>query len=532
MSLKHHVLSISLLMAGATIFLSWLATHTEVMFADGLRYVALAQAIEQGSWNEVLNRAEDHPAYPLAIAAAHRLRGGTGPDDWQAAGQAAAVAAGVLLVIPLYLLALELYGAETAWLACVLFYLVPLTGHVLADVLSEGTFLLFWTTGCWTALRFLRQGSTPWLLGSVALAALAYLTRPEGALLPVALAGTLAVLVIVPSLRLPWPAWRRAAMILMVGPLLLSGPYVLAKGGIGTKPARWRRLLGLASRSDAMAVERERPLDPGQSTAATYRLATGAVMRAIVGAVSAPLVALAVAGLFVPGLKREWGRPALFMVLCLSGWLLALVRLHATGGYCTPRHALIFAIPVIAAAAHGLQILVKRAALGCSPARLDRQRRLRTGLVSVCLVCLTAVDGRDLLAPINAGSRGYREAGEWLAANTPRDSRILDLKGWATFYGQRSGYSFGEITQAQDDPNLGWIVTHDAHLAGPWFYCQTLRKLVGDRRPIVSFPKHPRPSEAHIHIFELRRAWPGTGREPIHRRSVELRSGLRGCDGS
>jgi hypothetical protein len=115
-----------------------------------------------------------------------------------------------------------------------------------------------------------------------------------------------------------------------------------------------------------------------------------------------------------------------------------------------------------------------------------------------------AVSGRELLAPINASSRGYRQAGDWLASNTPSDCRVLDLKGWATFYGQRAGYSFGEVYQAEKDPELGWIVTHDAHLTGPWYYCAILRKLVGDRKPLVSFPEQRRPGEARVHVFDLR----------------------------
>ena len=503
MSLKHHLLAVALLVSGVAILLTWLAKHTEVMFADGLRYVALAQAIDQGSWQAVLTRAEDHPAYPLAVAAAHRARGGSGPADWQAAGQAAAVVAGVLLVVPIYLLALEMFGSQSAWLACLLFYMVPLTGHVLADVLSEGTFLVFWTTGCWAALRFLRHGSPLWLIASIAMAALAYLTRPEGALLPVALAGTLTLLVLFPPLRLPWPAWRRAILLLVVGPLLLAGPYVVAKGGIGTKPAV-ARLLGLSSRSHAMAVERERPLDPLQSTAATYGLATRAAAQAVVGAVSAPLLVLAVAGLFISGAKRGRGRMDLFVFLLLGGWLLALVRLHATGGYCTPRHAMIFAIPVIAASAHGLLLLIDRASehlFASAPA--ERRRRLRIALVSALLVCGLAIAGRELVAPVNAGFRGYRQAGDWLTVNTPGDARILDLKGWATFYGQRAGYSFAEVAQADQDRELGWIVAHDAFLAGPWNYCQMIRKLVGNRRPVASFPKDRRPGESQVHVFDL-----------------------------
>ncbi len=201
------------------------------MFADGLRYVAQAQAIEQGSWGRAVASAVDHPVYAAAIAAVHRLSGGDSPAAWQVAAQGASVLAGVLLVIPLYLFALELYGAQSAWLACLLSFLVPLTGHVLADVLAEGTFLLFWMTGCWTALRFLKVGRTAWLGATIGFAAVAYMTRPEGLLLPVALAGTLLLMAFRPAWRFPWPVWGRAVLILMVGPLLVAGPFVAMQGG-------------------------------------------------------------------------------------------------------------------------------------------------------------------------------------------------------------------------------------------------------------------------------------------------------------
>ena len=87
----------------------------------------------------------DHPVYPIAIVAAHRLKGGDRPGDWQMAAQLAAIFSGVLLVIPLYLISLELFGASRAWIACLFIYLVPFNGHVLADALSESTFLLFWS---------------------------------------------------------------------------------------------------------------------------------------------------------------------------------------------------------------------------------------------------------------------------------------------------------------------------------------------------------------------------------------------------
>jgi hypothetical protein len=503
LSLRQHVARICLLMTAALVFLGWLAAHTDVMFADGLRYIALARTIDQGSFKAVLTHSVDHPVYSAAIVVAHHLLGGNQPQDWQAAGQFAAVLSGVLLVIPLYLFALELCGAPSAWLACLFTFLVPLTGHVVADVLSESTFLLFWTAGCWTALRFLRQGRTIWLLPTAAFAGLAYLTRPEGLLLPVALGGTLLLMPIVPSTRIGWPHWRRAVGFLFLGSVLLVGPYVALKGGIGTKPAV-ARLLGLTPRSPAMAVERERPLDTGQSVRVTYGIACRAVMRAVLVAVPPPLFLLATAGLFAPGRAPNRRRKTIFLALIIGGWTLALVRLHATGGYCTPRHAMILSLPMLASAARGLTWVIEGTVgrfFNALP--VAWVFRVQTAALGICVLCCLAFWKQDLLAPINQGFRGYRLAGEWIAAHTPADAHVVDLKGWATFYGERTGYSFGELDQARQDPKLGWLVAHDALLIGPWDYCEFLRTTLNGRSPVRSFPESRKPGIAQVHVFDL-----------------------------
>jgi hypothetical protein len=489
-------------MSGVTVLLAWLASGTEVMFADGLRYVAQAQKIERGWWSEAVAHAVDHPVYPLAVAAVHRLWGENSPIAWQSAAQVASTIAGVLLVVPIYLLALEFYGAQTAWLACLLTFLVPLTGHVLADVLAEGTFLLFWMTGCWTALRFLSEGRQSWLVATVAFAGLAYMTRPEGLLLSVALAATLGLIVCRSSLRFSWAAWRRSILLLVAGPLLIAGPYIAIRGSIGTKPAV-ARLLGVSAQSHAMAVERERPLDPDQSTWTTYVVAGRAAIRAVHGSVPWPLLVLAIFSVCATGGNADQGRKVLFLSLILIGWLAALIRLHATGGYCTPRHAMIIAFPMIAAAAHGLNYLVGRSTIRILPRAVDNRAMLGGALIGCSLVAMVVFYGHALIAPINPGFRGYRQAGEWLAAHTPRDARVLDVKGWASFYGERAGYGFEEIAQALHDPALGWVVAHDALLVGPWSYCEALRRVVGNRPPIKSFPAARQPGSAQVHIFEL-----------------------------
>src|SRR4051812_12520740 len=112
MSLKPHWPRIGLLLVLSGALLGWISARSEILFADGLRYIHQAQRLDQGAWSDGLLRAVDHPAYPLAIVAAHRVLGGESPDAWQAAAQGASLVAGVLLVVPLYLVSLELFGAS------------------------------------------------------------------------------------------------------------------------------------------------------------------------------------------------------------------------------------------------------------------------------------------------------------------------------------------------------------------------------------------------------------------------------------
>src|SRR5215469_14898376 len=103
-------------MGAAAALLGWLAAHAEIMFADGLRYIRQAQSLDHGALRDCLRRAVDHPLYAMAITTLHHEMGGEGPIAWQHAAQGASILAGVLLVIPLYLVAWELFGARGAWI--------------------------------------------------------------------------------------------------------------------------------------------------------------------------------------------------------------------------------------------------------------------------------------------------------------------------------------------------------------------------------------------------------------------------------
>jgi len=488
----------ALVAVGVALLLARLASHTDVLFADGLRYVAQARAWDEGRARQGA-RSVDHPAYPLAVAAVHRLTGGDdGPDAWQSAAQVTSVVAAVLLVVPLCLVCRELFGAGLAAPCCALAFAVPMTGRVFADALSESTFLLFWTCGLWSALRFLRTGAGGWVAGVVAGSALAYLTRPEGLLLPAALLAAVALS--------PVWVWRglRARRGLAVGAGLLAGsacligPFVALKGGLATKPSV-ARMLGAAPRSPAHAVERQRPLEAGQSDAKTYALAARAVGKAGAEAVTYPLLPFAAVGLWRLGMSGGLRRQARLLGVIGVASALALVRLYATGGYCTPRHALIPALIAIPAAASGLAAVLAWLAdrAGVAPGGLTRSA-LWAG--SAALLLLPGLG--DEFAPLNAGLDGYRQAGRWVAGHAPGGTRIVDVTGWSQFYGRREGYTFEDLVAAPADPSARWVVAREAHLKGPWEYCRQLRALVDGLTPVAVFRGSAKDRPTKVYLYD------------------------------
>jgi Gpi18-like mannosyltransferase len=122
------------------------------------------------------------PVYPMLIRAVGRLF-----DRHHAifyiSGVAISWVCFVLAMVALYHLARLDLPEERARRAVLLTMIFPFA-FFFGVAYSESTFLLFWCWGFWTAIRFLKEGRPGWLPPMVAFGALAYLTRPEGLLLP------------------------------------------------------------------------------------------------------------------------------------------------------------------------------------------------------------------------------------------------------------------------------------------------------------------------------------------------------------
>lgn len=503
MTIHRHAARVGLLMLGTILLLCWTLRHTEASFADGLRYIRQAQRLDRGAWRDGLVGSIDHPLHPLGLVMARGIVGGEGPASWQRAGVALACGCIVLLVIPLYLLARDTFGDETAWLGCVLFLGHPQIGSITANVLSESTFLLFWTWGLWTAVRYLREGRFAWLPPTIGFGVLAYLARPEGILLPLAMVASLLLLPLHRSTRIHWPRWRHAVGFLVGGSLVTVGPYMAIKGGPGTKPAI-ARVLGLAPESPPDALERERPLPADQSPIETYLLATERMIKVIRGFVSTPLLPLAVLGLALLPPGPERARMRLFLSVLLLASAVGLVRLHATGGYCTVRHGMIPGMLLILAAAHGLARLMARASIPGNWLRLG-QERLTPGPAIWATLVAGLVAGphiRDARLSFPDPFQVYRDAGAWLAANTRDGDQVLDMTDWTLFFSGRPGYRFAHVFEAPGDPRMRWVVLRKPHLEGHWKYSSVVRDLVGEREPVTLIPPDPAPGQLQLRVYD------------------------------
>jgi hypothetical protein len=314
---------------------------------------------------------------------------------------------------------------------------------------------------------------------------------------------TLALLPLHRATRINWPRWWGAVGFLVIGSLLLAGPYMALKGGPGTKPGI-ARVLGLAPWSPPDALERERPLPADQTTFETYALATGRMFKVLRGVVSTSLLPFAVLGLVTlrpsPARARTW---LLLGVLILAS-AVGLVRLHATGGYCTVRHGLVPGLLLLLAAAHGLTWLMGRVSISGKWLGLSRER-LRPGpaVLAVVLVVLVVVPrvratGPAILDPF----RAYRDTAAWLARNHRDGERILDLTDWSLYFSRCPGYRLAHVYEAPADPQTRWVVVRTPHLVGHWNYTKVVRELVGNRDPVVLIPDHPAPGQLQVRIYD------------------------------
>ncbi len=301
------------------------------------------------------------------------------------------------------------------------------------------------------------------------------------------------------------------------GLVLLVGPYIAMKGGLGTKPGI-ARVLGLAPRSDPMGLEREHPLAADQTTAETYKVATIRMTKAFKAAVTPPMFAMGVFGFVLAAFQVTRMRAWVLLAILLAASAVALVRLHATGGYLTTRHGLVPGMILTLAAAHGLAWTMSKVAIPGRWLGLAAER-LRPGpaVWAAVLGLLVVLPNVRALGPPNAGPFDvYQSTGRWIAEHTDSAHRALDLTNWSLFFSERPGYPFADVYEASSHADIRWIVVRKEHVEGRWHYSQVLRDFIGDREPVAMIPPRVSHDQVQIRVYDRESPTTFTAAAPGH----------------
>lgn len=465
------------LVVSATVH-AWLLVHTAVPARDSLGYARFALNLvdplagaggEPRQRIDVIKTAEHPPGYPLAVLCAERVlfRLTSLPIAERAllATQLANAVAGVLLVVPLYLIGRIVFGRDVGFAAALLFSVLPVPARVTSDGLSEGTYLLVMAMAVLIAVRTVRRPSVGGFLVCGMATGASYLVRPEGLMLVIAVGAMLIAL----AIRRHWPreaVWGWLAA-LGVGVALVAVPYMLLIGKITNKPSgkyladpmnnvKPRIYPGQAHLQESctagpvFAAWWNPQLDEGKNRLVW---AARAVAAETIKALHYVVAVLAVIGvcmrreqLFVPD-------AGLWLVLALIGLNSALlVYLAVCLGYVSERHTVLIVMLACILAAAALEPLSRWLAALPGVGRLIVWPGMMPHLL---LAVLVVVALPYTLKPLHPQRVGHKYAGLWLSLHLNEGDHLVDPLTWAEWYAGRTIY---RTVEYKGRPAFTWVV--------------------------------------------------------------------------
>lgn len=451
---------------------AWMIEHTAVAARDSIGFIRYAWELESRPWEEVV-RAELHPPlYPLTVLAVslpvRHLLDVNDSLAMQYSAQLASTLAGVLLVIPMFYLGRALFDRRVGFWSALLFHCLPVSSRALSDGLTEGIYLLLTATLFLFALRGLRDGSFRHLGVCGLCGGLAYLARPEGALLIVVTGAVLLGMQCLPAWRKPWRRTLAGLASLTVCALAVALPYMATIGGLTNKTSSqwlWQSLRGRIAADDAdlptpsttdadilpAAVRSPVPLASIWSawvprwSIGNHTGQLGWSVKQFVKEVGKGFHY----AVWLPALLGLWWFRArirdvpgvwLMLLVCLLQSLF-LLRLAVVAGYLSERHSAIFVLCGVPWAVAGMRAMPRKMSMLGGRLSLPRwivcwggRRRL---VEMLFLIALTIYGLPSTLKTLHPTRAGFREAGLWLAENGDSSAAVLDPFCWTHYYAGR-----------------------------------------------------------------------------------------------
>ncbi len=539
--MRRHFVNLAFLLVLAAAVQAICVVRAVVPAQDAVRYIAMAQAMETHGVLAVVRASYQEPLYPLSTYRVHQCLQsilGEGSANWILAAQLAAAIPLVLLVLPCYGLMRMLVSRPAALVGGVFLTVLYPIARLGADGLSDSTHLLLLFTAMYlAALAWLQieshiaapsttaSGEPDRLRGRW----LAVLLLSAGSGLAIGWA-TLAraeALVLLPAWCLatlylqPWKAGRAAVTAVSTAGFLAAACCVL--GGylwlaeVNDTTTGMLRLTGrgnpfqeeavLAPRHDPLQTRQfrtelgERFAFPRKDPETSLRFegwlaASREFLKELTSGFQHWVGALALLGLASPSLIF---RPKLPTRLVGCYWVLyAVVIVVAASllGYLASRHVLPLVIVGLGYAGEGA--LMTGSWLAATLAHKHEKRRggrehvlctdgtasgtraapSRPAVFSLLVIAIAATACLvKTAAPLHAGRKPHRQAGQWLAAQ-PIPGNVLDTRGWTGLISGRDTYTYESAPLAWADPDLSFVVLEQHELQHDSVRSRTMLQLL------------------------------------------------------
>jgi len=457
-------------------------SRTAVMFNDGPIFLAMAEAIGEGRWAEVLAHPY-HPLYPALIALVHVF-----PVGLETAAVTVSILGGLLSIAAVFWFVRNAFGKQVAWLAAWLVALHPWAVDFSADVMSDGLYAGLYLVGFAAMAAAIEHPNLKNIVVCGVASGLAYLVRPEGAGLLVAC-----------LLLLLARGWldrgdrdrvlRACAVLLLAGAVVIV-PFVVAVGQqtgefVLTRKKSFSNLVGVDGMADSTTTDpmlSSLPLpelavrSDGQGARLPARNWTGfaeAILRVSATSLAVfrfELVPFLLLGLWASrSTRKPWREAILGLPIVLYTGLLVLLVWGV--GYVGRRHALAPWLPVVGLAALGWSSLCVWIADWGERRNVSGLARLRAPkATALALVVVLAISwgARDLRAR-RLDRTPVRLAAEWLAVNRPDSGAVAAQKLRSAYY---AGARFvplppghdGQIEEFLRQRAARWVVIDDSKL--------------------------------------------------------------------
>jgi 4-amino-4-deoxy-L-arabinose transferase-like glycosyltransferase len=219
------LLAIVLSALGARIW--WFATHIWVLGGDGAEYSRIAQNLLSGRGfvgTEPGPQLYYGPLYPVLIACVSVVT-----SSFEQAAHIVSILSGTLLVVPVFLISLGIYGRRVALIAASLVAFHPLLVGYSATAHNENVYLTMMTFGMYWGLRAVEVGKARDCLLAGVFLGLAYLSRVEAIANALMIALAVLLLSYLRNKELAKGAVR--ALFLLTSFLLVAAPYVAYLSG-------------------------------------------------------------------------------------------------------------------------------------------------------------------------------------------------------------------------------------------------------------------------------------------------------------